>query len=93
MKKISQKDLEKLKGRGATVKVTKKKTTPAKTNDVPMASMSAAIERIATENKKTIKAFAEEVKQITGRKRKPWLFTVNRNDQGTITTVLADPVE
>jgi len=98
MKKVSKKYIDTMKSRGKTVTT---KSVPKEVrqeikkvnDDVPMASMSAAILQIAVENKKTIKSFAEEVKKITGRKRKPWKFTVNRNKQGTITTVLADPVE
>ena len=94
IKKVTQADLQRMRERGKTVEV--KKPAPAKAKpvqDVPMASMSAAIERIASENQKTIRSFAKEVRKVVERKRKPWKFTVNRNKQGTITTVLADPVE
>lgn len=96
MKKVSKKYVDQMKSRGKTVtavKPVKSKDVAAPIAPVPMASMSAALDKIAKDNKKTIQSFAEEVKKITGRKRKPWKFTVNRNDKGTITTVLADPIE
>lgn len=94
MRKISTQELSKLQGRGKTVTP---KAVPAKENKaeqpVQMASMAAIINKVQTDNLKFLKAFGEDVKKIVGRKRKPWKFTVNRNNQGTITTVLADPVE
>lgn len=96
MRKVSKQDLSKLQGRGKTITPQGKRAAPAPANQkqpVAQASMAAVIKQVQHDNMKFIKEFGEDVKKIVGRKRKPWKFTVKRNNQGTITTVLADPIE
>jgi hypothetical protein len=90
-RKITQADLDKLRARGVTVK-SKGIPNTAKDDPVIDTSVADAIVSVGDQNKEVIEAFGKEVKTLVNRPRGSWQFTVNRDAQGRLKSVTADPI-
>jgi len=93
MKTISKEQLELQKSRGKTVEVKPAVTFRKKKEPKPVKNNLEFSQAVSKGTIEMIERLEVTVQKLLNKPRKPWKFTVNRNKQGSITTVSADPIE
>lgn len=52
-----------------------------------------AVNEVGKNNKEVIESLRKEIKTLSTRKRTPWKFKIERDDEGRLESVLATPVD